>query len=174
MFNSWQVSGIIIWPLIAFQIFTKPWVFTDLELDVRVDFTFFYCTLCKFNFRTVTKQALCKWGHFETCSKMLLVSWTFYTLSKGFRSFILENLGSVGLRAVKLPAIKLWEWFNQWRTWIQADWFEWGWGQAADFFLRPPNLRDSNFKALYSTDPLSTALKDLNLLKKCIKNQEAS
>ena len=32
------------------------------------------------------------------------------------------------------------------RTW--ADWFEWGRGQAADFFLRPLTLRASNFEAL--------------------------
>ena len=44
----------------------------------------------------------------------------------------------------------------------------------ADFFLRPPALTASYFKALKSTDPLFTVTKDLNFLKKYTKNQEAS
>ena len=35
---------------------------------------------------------------------MLLASWTFYTILKGFRSFNAENVGSIGQRAAKLPA----------------------------------------------------------------------
>ena len=57
---------------------------------------------------------------------------------------------------------------------MQAEWFNWGWGRAADFFLRPPNLKAGNFKALLCTDPMFTALKVLNPLKKYNKNQEAS
>ena len=97
--------------------------------------------------------------------KLLLASWTFYSFLKGFRSFNAENLGSVGQRAAKWLAIKLWEWFDPGTTRIWADWFKSGRGQMADFFLRPPNLTASNFEAL---------LKDLNLLKEIIKNQEAS
>ena len=44
----------------------------------------------------------------------------------------------------------------------------------ADFQLRPPTLKAGNFAALKFTDPIFTALKDLNLLKKYTKNQEAS
>ena len=54
-----------------------------------------------------------------------------------------------------------------------ADWFEWGRGRLADFFLRPPTLTASNFEALWPTDFRLTAIKDLNLLKKRTKNQEA-
>ena len=43
----------------------------------------------------------------------------------------------------------------------------------ADFFYRPPTLKASNFAALQSRDSIFTSLKDLNLLKKHIKNQEA-
>ena len=57
---------------------------------------------------------------------------------------------------------------------MRADWFEWGWGRAADFFLRPPTLTASNFEALKSSDSIFTLIKDLNLLKKYTKNQEAS
>ena len=80
--------------------------------------------------------------------KLLLVSWTFDTISNGFRFLIAENLGSVGQRAAKLPFIRLWEWFERGRTRIRADWFEWGWGCAADLFLRPPTLKAGNFEAL--------------------------
>ena len=38
---------------------------------------------------------------------MLLASLAFYTILKGFRSFNAENLGSVGQRASKLPAVKV-------------------------------------------------------------------
>ena len=44
----------------------------------------------------------------------------------------------------------------------------------ADFFLRPPTLKASNFEAFWPTDHIFTVLKDLNLLKKYIKNQEGS
>ena len=65
-----------------------------------------------------------------------------------FRSFIIVNIGSIGQRAAKLLFVKLSERFEpgQSRTW--ADWFEWGRGQAADFFLRPPTLTACNFEAL--------------------------
>ena len=42
------------------------------------------------------------------------------------------------------------------------------------FFLRTPFLTAGNFKAPRPTDPKLLALKDLNLLKRYIKNQEAS
>ena len=49
-----------------------------------------------------------------------------------------------------------------------------GSGPVSRLFLRPPTLTASNFEALKSTGPIFTVLKDLNLLKKHIKNQEAS
>ena len=44
---------------------------------------------------------------------------------------------------------------------------------VADFILRSPTLTASNLKALWPTDLISTALKDLNFLKKYTENQEA-
>ena len=44
----------------------------------------------------------------------------------------------------------------------------------ADFFLRPPTLTARDFEVLLSTDLIFTVVKDLNLLKKHTKNQEAS
>ena len=72
-----------------------------------------------------TKPILCsKWGHFDrakTIFRILLASWPFYTVWKGFRSFDTENLGSVGQRTAKLLVIKLWEWFDLGRTRIWAE-----------------------------------------------------
>ena len=79
---------------------------------------------------------------------MLFVSWTIYTIYNGVRSFIAENFGSVGQRAAKLLAIKLWEWFGHGTTRIWAERFDKGQGQVADFFLRPPSLTANNFAAL--------------------------
>ena len=72
--------------------------------------------------------------------------------SLGFRSFNTDNLGSVGQRAAKLPAIKL-RMIQPERTRFRANWFKCGWGQAADFFLRPPTFTADNFKAVWPTDP---------------------
>ena len=105
---------------------------------------------------------------------MLLASWFLMSFFKRFSSFFAENLESVGQRAAKLPAIKLWERFDCAGHRTQADWFGWGQGRLADFFLRPPTLKASNFAALQSTDPIFTDIKDLNCLKKHSKNQEAS
>ena len=68
---------------------------------------------------------------------MLLVSWTFDKVIKGFKNA--ENLRSVGQKATKVQAIKLWEWFDPGRSRMRADRFKRGLGWAADFFLRPSN-----------------------------------
>ena len=104
----------------------------------------------------------------------MLASWTFGTVLKRFRSFNAENLRSADQRAAKLPAIKLWEWFDFARVRTRADWFKWGRGRMADFFMRPPTLKAGNFEALWLIDPIFTALKVLNPLKRYFKHQEAS
>ena len=104
---------------------------------------------------------------------MLLVSWFLVYFIKRFRSFIAENLKSVGQRAAKLPAIKLWEWLNRDRELNPGILADWGRGRLADFFLRPPTLTASSFEALWPTDSKFSAIKDLNLLKRYTKNQEA-
>ena len=122
-------------------------------------------------------HSLCKWGHFErvkTTLKMLLASWFLVCFFKKFRCFNAENLGSVGQWAAKLPAIKLSEWLDRDRESNPSRLADWGRGRPADFFLRPPTLTASNFAALWPTDPKFSAFKHLNLLKKHIKNQEAS
>ena len=104
---------------------------------------------------------------------MLLASWACNSVEKRLRSFNAENLGFVDQRAAKLPAIKLWEWFDFARVRTQADCFEWGRGRLADFFLWPPTLTADNFKALWPTNPKFSALKNLNPFSTMFKVQEA-
>ena len=103
-----------------------------------------------------------KWGHFDMTKstfKMLLCFWSFDTVEKRIRSFNAENLESLGQRAAKLPAIKLWEWLERAKHRTQADCFEWGRGRSADFFLRSPTLTACNFKASWPKETHSTSLK---------------
>ena len=104
---------------------------------------------------------------------MLLATWFLVCFFKRFRSFIAENLESVGQRAAKLPAIKLWEWLNRDRGSNPSRLADWGRGRLADFFLRPPTLTASNFAALWSTDPKFLALKDLLFFSQDIEFQVA-
>jgi len=67
---------------------------------------------------------------------------------KGFSTFDAVNMGSLGQRAAKLLTVKLLERFDPGRNRTRADWFKSGWGQMADFFLRPPTLTATNFDAL--------------------------
>ena len=46
-----------------------------------------------------------------------------------------------------------------WQKSCAAEWFNHG--QAANFFLRPPTLKASNLVALWPTDPILLAWKDL-------------
>ena len=57
---------------------------------------------------------------------------------------------------------------------IQANLFQWGLSQTANLLLRLLTLSASNFEALFYTNPILTVWKDLNRLKKYIKNQRAS
>ena len=122
-------------------------------------------------------KSLCKWGHFEkakTTFKIMLASWFLVYFLKRFRSLNAENLGSVDLRASKLLTIKVG-----------------GLKKKSAFQPRPPSnrsarvhdhlgsnhsqsLKAGKFAALWPTDFKFSAFKDLNLLKKHTKNQEAS
>ena len=64
---------------------------------------------------------------------------------------------SEGQMAAKLLSGKVWEWFDPKHIPIQAEWFEWGRGQTADFYARPPTLIASNFEVLWPTDPIFLA-----------------
>ena len=115
-----------------------------------------------------------KWGHFDGVNstfKMLRSSWNFDTVFKKIRSFDAENLGSVGQRAAKLPAIKLWEWFEGAGVRTRAHWLT-GAGAGWQTFLRPPTLTASNFAALWPTEPKFSASKHLIFLKIVSKFQE--
>ena len=50
----------------------------------------------------------------------MVASWTFNCILNGFRSFNNENFRSVVQRAAKLPSVKLWEWFEPGKSWVEA------------------------------------------------------
>ena len=82
-------------------------------------------------------------------------------------------MGSVGQRVSKLLAVKVGglKKKSAYLPWPHSN-------HLAQILLRPgsnhsKNLTASNFEAFRPTDFISTAIKDLNLLKKHIKNQEA-
>ena len=108
--------------------------------------------------RDAYNKSLCKWGHFEkakTTFKMLLATWFLMCFFIRFRFFNAKNLGSVGQRAAKLPAIKLWEWFETVQASNPGTLADWGWGRLADLswdlqlwqlvILQPFNLQTPNF-----------------------------
>ena len=96
---------------------------------------------------------------------MLLATWFLVCFFKRFRSFVAENLESVGQRAAKLPAIKLWEWFEGAGVRTRAHWLT-GAGAGWQTFLRPPTLTASNFAALWPTEPKFSASKHLIFFKR--------
>ena len=80
-------------------------------------------------------------------------------------------MGSVGQRASKLLAVKVGGLKKKSAIWPRPLS-----NQSARVRLRPgsnlsQSLKDSNFAALWPTDPIFTASKDLNPLKKCAKSQ---
>ena len=122
-------------------------------------------------------ETLCKWGNFErakTTLKMLLASWFLLCFFKRFRSSNAENLGLVDYRASKLLTIKVGDLKK--KSAFQPRPHS---NRAARVYdhlgsNHSQSLMAGNFAALWPTDPKFSAFKDLNLLKKHIKNQEAS
>ena len=104
---------------------------------------------------------------------MLLTTWNFYTIEKGFRSLNAENLESLGQRTTKIPAFKVGGWkkilpiclprAKRVRTW-----------PIGRIFFQPPTLKAGIFAALWPTDSKFSALKDLDSFKMVSKVEEAS
>ena len=104
---------------------------------------------------------------------MLLASWFLRHFFKRFRSFHTINIGSVGQRVAKSPAFKVGGIEKKSATLPKSNHM-----RAVRVWLWPgPNhsqsLTNGNFAVLWPTDFILTELKDLNLLKNFIKNQEA-
>ena len=100
-------------------------------------------------------NSLCKWGDFErakTTFKMLLAIWFLMCFLKKFRSCVAKNLESVGQRAAKLPAIKLWEWFEGAGIRTRAHWLtgdlSWDLQLWQLVILQPFDLQTPNFQHL--------------------------
>ena len=110
----------------------------------------------------------------KTIFKMLLTSWFFVSFFKRSRSFNDKNLGSVGQRAANLPAIKVGglKKKSAFQPRPHSNWpARVGEQPVSNHFQ---SLMAGKFAALWSTDPKFSSLKDLNLLKKYTKDQEAS
>ena len=114
---------------------TKMWILLKNTQAIRAIFDnriFFYIFFKKHFLFTMAcnpnrpfGKLLCKWGDFEwakTTFKIMLASWFLVCFFKRFRSFNAEKLESVDQRALKLLAIKLWEWFDPGcnRIWAKA------------------------------------------------------
>ena len=84
---------------------------------------------------------------------------------KGFRSFNTENLGSVGQRASKLPAVKVGGHKKKSANWPQPLLNQSTRVQGGLGPNHSHSLMAIKFVALYSTDPKFSVLKDLNFLK---------
>ena len=149
----WNFRGNWALPVLLYVAACRCYVDTCWLTLTNVDKKLCYlcCHICIENF-----EAIERWvynGNPKSTLKILLASWFLVYFFKRFRSFIAENLKSVGQRAAKLPAIKLWEWLNRDRGSNPSRLADWGRGRLADFFLRPPTLTASNFAALWPTDP---------------------
>ena len=93
---------------------------------------------------------------------------------KRFRSINAKNLGSAGQRAAKLPAVKVGGLKKKSASRPRPHP-----NQAARVRFRTQSnhsqsLMAGNFAALWPTDSKFSSIKDINLLKKDTKNQEAS
>ena len=93
---------------------------------------------------------------------------------KAFRSFNTENLGSVGQRAAKLLAVKVGGLKKNSASQPQPQSVSLPGFEPRARSNHSQSLMAGNFAALWSTDSKFLATKDLNLLKKHTKNQEAS
>ena len=116
-----------------------------------------------------------KMSHFDRAKptlKLLLASWTFYSFLKGFRSFNAKNLESVGQRAAKWLAIKLWEWFDFAQNRTRADWPT-GAGAGWQTFACDLQLWQLlTLKPCYLQKPTLPLWKDLTLVVNILSAQE--
>ena len=129
-----------------------------------------FCDICWF-YIVISKIH----GFHGTCPNdaPVLACWTSDTVQKRFRSFNAINLRSVGQRAAKLPASKLWEWFDPRRIPIRSDWFKWGRGWAADFFLRLQLWKLVTLQPLGLQRPTVPLWKDLDPIDKlCLRGKK--
>ena len=138
--DDWVSIFLSIIPILVWQSCLKIWslfLFRTRECTTNC----YLYSGCHWKINACNKS-LCKWGHFEkakTTFKMLLATWFLVCFFKRFRSFVAENLESVGQRAAKLPAIKLWEWFEGAGVRTRAHWLT-GAGAGWQTFLETSNF----------------------------------
>ena len=130
----------------TYRYLAQQWIFFEIFLTDHVSRKIYSC------FGLMPFSLVLHWGYFANKGKTKnRNNGTFKHVDPNEGNvFIAKNWWSVGQRAAKLLAIKLWEWFELARDRIQANWFEWGQGSAADFFLRPPTSTTYSFEAVWS------------------------
>ena len=106
--------------------------------------------------------------------KMLLASWFLVYFLKRFRTLNAENLGSVSQRAAKLLAVKIGGLKKKSASRPRPQLASLPGFDSRSRSNHSQSLLAGNFAAIQPTDSKFLAMKDLNLLKKYIKNQEAS
>ena len=115
--------------------------------------------------RTVTKKPQYKWSDFERAKltlKIMLASWILLYFGKRIKSFYAKKMGSVGRRALKLIALKV-EGLKKKFANLPRPYSN----HSAQIWLHPGSnhsqtLTAKNLKALWPTDFVFTAIKDLN------------
>ena len=120
---------------------------------------------------------LSKWGHFDRAKptlEIMLASWTFGTVLKGFRFFNTENLGSVGQRAAKLLAVKVGGLKKKSAGRPRPQSASLPGFDSQSRSNHSQSFMAGNFEALWHTDPKFSVLKDLNPFKTVSKVQEPS
>ena len=105
---------------------------------------------------------------------MLLASWTFNTFEKRIRSLNAVDMGSVGQKAAKLLAVNVGGLKKKSANRPRPHSKQSARVRCLARSNHSQSLMASNFAALWPTDSKFSAIKDLNLLKKHIKNQVAS
>ena len=91
-----------------------------------------------------------------------------------FRTFNAVNIGSIGQMATKLLSVKVGGLKKKSAIWPQPHLNQLAWVRTRAKSNYSQSLMACDFAALWPTDPKFSSLKDLNLLKKYNKNQEAS
>ena len=89
-----------------------------------------------------------------------------YVLKKGLDLSILKNLGSVGQRASKLPAVKVGGHKKKSADWPRPLLNQSAWIRVVPGSNHSQSLMAGHFAALWPTDLKFSALKDLNPFKK--------
>ena len=113
--------------------------YTDPKIPMGTQGAVRYSLRPKLSTKSCFMKQMRSFERAKTNLKMLIASWFLVCFFKRLQSFNDKNLGSVGQRAAKLPAIKLWEWFEGAGVRTRAHWLT-GAGAGWQTFLETSNF----------------------------------